>query len=485
MLKNQLQEEVHVATSTRDGEDDDEDDEDSVTPDTSTYTSDFEFEQIDTTKEEQQSQQQSQSQLQRLHTLDDPAKFPNAWNLKAMLTLLGSFIGLIGSLGFVNTAGVISTYLSENTLKGESQTTISWIFSLYNFFAFGGCLISGVVFDRFGCRIPVFCGGIAMFLGLLCTSFCYKVWQFILAYGVLAGFGAAFTFGPFIAVLSHWFLSKRALAVGAAYTGGGVGGVIFPLIFRALFPKVGFGWTIRVGAFISLFFLLLGWALVSDRNKEFAEYTEDNIFKQIYDSIDFRIMIKNPLFTVIVTGLLFNGIAFLITLVELPTYSTMRGFSESESYLLIVVFNSFSIPGRIIPSFAADHGFGRFNTFCVINVLSLISFCVIWVPFGHWLKALFVFAGCFGFTSGSVLSLSASLVSSIVKTADVGKGLGTAFFILSLGDLFGLPIASAFINENPESYDHLVYFLTSCAFVGACVSFVSRYMYGGFNLKPV
>lgn len=419
------------------------------------------------------------------HLLDDPSKFPDGWNRTAMTTLLGSFIGLIGTLGFVNTGGVISTYLSENILKHEPQSTIAWIFSLYSFFAFGGCLISGVIFDKFGCRVPVLIGSILMFVGLLCTSWCHTVWQFILAYGVLAGIGAALTFGPFVACLSHWFLKKRALAVGLAYTGGGVGGVIFPLLFRKLFPIVGFGWTIRIGAFVCLFFLLIGWLLVRDRKEEFHEPSDDHMVKQIYDSIDFKILIRNPLFAIIVTGLLFNGLAFLISMVELPTYATVRGYSESESYLLIVVFNSFSIPGRIIPSFAADHGLGRFNTFCIINVMSLIIFCVVWVPFGHHLKALFVFAGFFGFTSGSVLSLSASLVTSIVRTADVGKGLGTAFFILSLGDLFGLPIAGAITNKTPESFDHLVYFLTCCAFVGACVSFVSRYMYAGFNLKFV
>ncbi|KAI5955163.1 hypothetical protein KGF54_001724 [Candida jiufengensis] len=417
--------------------------------------------------------------------LDDPSRFPSGWNTKGILTVLGSFIGLIGSLGFVNSGGVISTYLSQNILVNESQSNINWIFSLYNFFAFGGSILSGPIFDSIGCKIPIFVGSIIMFLGLIATSFCNKLWQFILAYGILTGIGASLSFAPFVAATGHHYLTKRSIAIGLGYTGGGLGGVIFPLIFRKLFPKIGFGWTIRIGGFICLFFLVVGWLLVSDRHEEFHQPQDENIFKQIIHSIDFKILFKNLIFLVVVTGLLFNGLAFLITIVELPTYATIQGFGESKSSLLIVVFNAFSIPGRVIPSYFADHGLGRFNTFCIINVFSLVVFCIIWVPFGHHLQALFVFAGCFGFSSGSVLSLSASLVTSIVQTKDTGKSLGTAFFILSIADLFGLPIAGAITNKTPKSFDNLVYFLTVCAFVGACVSFISRYLYGGFNLRRI
>ncbi|RLV96313.1 putative transporter MCH4 [Spathaspora sp. JA1] len=420
------------------------------------------------------------------HQIDDPHKFSDGWNTRSMLVLFGSFLGMIGSLGFVNSGGVLQTYLLQNTLQNSSSSTVGWIFSVYNFFAFGMTLISGPIFDKIGCKIPIAFGIIVMMVGLVLTSFCKQVYQFILSYGIVTGLGAAFTFGPFISCLSHYFLEKRALAIGASYTGGGIGGVVLPLIFRSLFEKVGFGWTIRIGALICFFFLTVGWILVHDRHEEFKEHSEESIFKQIVGSVDFKILLHHGLFSVIVFGLLFNGLAFLITLVVISSYSTSRGFTDSESYLLVVVFNCFSIPGRIIPSYLADNHLGRFNTFCIINTVSIIAFTVIWLPFGHHLTALFVFAACFGFSSGSVLSLSASLVASIIPTKEIGKGLGTAFFILSIGDLFAIPIAGAITNAGTrKSYDNLVIFLTCCAGVGLLVSLLARYLYGGLNLKRV
>ncbi|EGW35366.1 uncharacterized protein SPAPADRAFT_132466 [Spathaspora passalidarum NRRL Y-27907] len=422
--------------------------------------------------------------LSRHEQLDDPHKFSDGWNRRSLLVLFGSFFGMIGSLGFVNSGGVLQTYLLQNTLKDIPPSTVGWIFSVYNFFAFGMTLISGPIFDKVGCKIPIAFGTVVMTVGLILTSFCTKVYQFILSYGILTGLGAAFTFGPFVSCLSHYFLKKRALAIGASYTGGGIGGVVLPLIFRSLFGKVGFGWTLRIGAFICLFFLVTGWLLVNDRHEEFKEESDESIFKQIVGSVDFKILFHHGLFSVIVFGLLFNGLAFLITLVVISSYSTSRGFSDSDSYLLVVVFNCFSIPGRIIPSILADNYLGRFNTFCMINTFSIIAFTIIWLPFGHHLQALFVFAAAFGFSSGSVLSLSASLVASIIPTSEIGKGLGTAFFILSIGDLFAIPISGAITNSGTrKSYDNLVVFLTCCAGVGWIISFVGRYLYGGLNLK--
>lgn len=438
-----------------------------------------------TSSEIQKFKSSASSKHSTLHLLDDPSNFPDGWNTIAMLTLFGSFLGMIGSLGFVNSGGVMQSYVSEHILINDSQSSIGWIFSIYNLFAFGGLIVSGPLFDKIGCKKPIFIGTILMFCGFLATSFCKKIYQFILAYSILGGMGTSLVFGPFVATLSHFFLTKRALVIGISYTGGGLGGVIFPIMYRELFPKIGFGWTIRIGSFISLFCCVCGWLIIHDRHDEFHDNSDENLFKEVLGSIDFKILFKNRLFSVLVTGLLFNGLIFLISMVELPGYARSQGFDDNKAYLLIVVFNSFSIPGRIIPSYIADNGFGRFNTFVVINLISLIAFTVIWLPFGSNLTALYIFSGVFGFSSGSVLSLSASLIASIVKTKDVGKGLGTAFSILSIGDLIGIPIAGAIATGSSQSFKSLVYFLTACAAIGSAVSFISRFLYGGLNFDRV
>lgn len=420
--------------------------------------------------------------------VDDPDRFPDG-GATANMVLLGSFIGLIGVLAFVNTAGVTENYIATEILPDTDISTIGWIFSIYNFIGFGMTLVSGPIFDKVGCRIPIIIGIILMMVGLMCASVATEVYQFILAYGIVAGLGTAFTFGPFVAVLSHYFYKRRAFAIGFAYIGGAIGGVAFPIMFRELFPKIGFGWTIRIGAFICLALLSVGLALVRDRHKEFYvpdPENKDSIVSQIFKSIDFKIF-KNKVYACLVLALLGNGLAFLVTTTYLTSYAAAFGHSSSASYMLLTVFNGASIPGRVIPSFFADR-FGRFNVVCCISLMSTIVFYTVWVnkASGHTLGGLYTFAALFGFSSGSILSLTPALIGQIFKVEDIGRCTGTAFFVLSFGDLVGIPIGGAITNSKTrDSFDNMVYFVSSCSLFGTITSFSARYLYAGFKKVKV
>lgn len=436
--------------------------------------------------------------------LDDPDTFPEGGR-KANLSVLGAFIGLIGTLGFVNASGVIQSYISSNILMHESESNIGWIFSIYNFMSFGLSLIVGPIFDRIGCKIPIFAGIILQTAGFMCLSVSRELYQFILSYSILGGIGTSLTFSPFLGVCSHHFLRKRAQAIGLAYVGGAVGGIIFPLVFRSLFPKLGFGWAIRISAFMVFAFLTIGWLLVVDRadelnkiermkvEKETGIEVSDNdgasqIVLQILQSIDLMVF-KDKIYSLLVLSLLGNGFAFLISLTYIPSYASANGAGQSASFLLMVVFNSMSIPGRIIPGILADK-YGRFNTLCIINLLSTMAFFIVWLPppVGHKLIGIYIFSGFYGFTSGSILSLAPACIGQICETKDFGKRYGTAYFALSFGDLIGIPIGGVIIGASKsqiKGFDNLVIFISVLSFVGTVSAFGARILYKGFKFMAV
>ena len=70
-------------------------------------------------------------------------------------------------------------------------------------------------------------------------------YQFLLSFGLLAGLSSSLLFTPNISAIGHWFQRRRALATGIAFTGGSIGGVIFPLVVLYLAPKIGFPLAIR------------------------------------------------------------------------------------------------------------------------------------------------------------------------------------------------------------------------------------------------
>ena len=65
--------------------------------------------------------------------------------------------------------------------------------------------------------------------------------------------------------VSTYFLKKRGAALGPVAAGSSLGGVIFPIMVIHLIPEVGFGWTMRICAFMILALLLFANLTVRSR----------------------------------------------------------------------------------------------------------------------------------------------------------------------------------------------------------------------------
>lgn len=57
--------------------------------------------------------------------------------------------------------------------------------------------------------------------------------------------------------MRDWFSKKRAAAFGICSTGSSLGGVIFPIMLNRLIRQIGYGWTMRISAFLILGLLVI------------------------------------------------------------------------------------------------------------------------------------------------------------------------------------------------------------------------------------
>jgi hypothetical protein len=171
---------------------------------------------------------------------------------RAWLVVLGSWLALSASLGLMNTIATFQTYVSAHQLAGRSQGEIGWIFGLHAFLAFFLGVYIGPVFDKHGPRWLVATGTALLFAALMLLSVSTELWHFLLTFGVLAGSASALLFTPSFAAVGHFFKRRRGFATGVAATGGGIGGVVWPLVLPRLFDAVGYTWAVRVLALVSL-----------------------------------------------------------------------------------------------------------------------------------------------------------------------------------------------------------------------------------------
>ncbi len=65
--------------------------------------------------------------------------------------------------------------------------------------------------------------------------------------------------------ISTWFFKNRALAFGVVASGSSLGGVIFPIMVERLVREVGFGWAMRIAAFLILGMMIIANLTVKSR----------------------------------------------------------------------------------------------------------------------------------------------------------------------------------------------------------------------------
>ena len=144
---------------------------------------------------------------------------------------------------------VVSTYLVMTANGGMFLLVVSlkqmagdfgWprsVPSLAYAFFFAGTGIGGIAmgywYDRSGAG-PVTLLGLTMIgTGAMLASSVDSRWQLYLVYGVMIGLlGYASIYGPLSINVMRWFDHRRGLAVGLVTAGEGIGGTIWPPVFR-------------------------------------------------------------------------------------------------------------------------------------------------------------------------------------------------------------------------------------------------------------
>ncbi|KAL2062256.1 hypothetical protein VTL71DRAFT_6522 [Oculimacula yallundae] len=357
-------------------------------------------------------------------------------NVTAYLQVVGAFFLAFNSWGIANTFGAYQNYYENAILKDETPSRISWIGSVQAFLLLllGG-LLAGPIFDAGHLRGLVITGTIASVFGMMMTSICKEYYQVFLAQGLVVGFGSGCMLLPSVAVFPQYFTKRRALTTGLAAAGSSLGGVIYPTIFHELQPKIGFGWTTRVIAFIMLGTLMVPIAVM--KAKVFPS-TRRPLF-------DFKVLRNIPyvLFTI---GEFFGFMGMYIPFYYITSYSTENKIANANlSFYLLTVINAASIFGRIVPNFIADisgplNMCGPFVLFC-----GIIAFC--W-PSVTSIGEMIPFCLFYGFFSGTFVSLTGPSIATLSTDLSlVGTHMGMSFAAASFGLLIGNPVAGLLLDS--------------------------------------
>ena len=397
----------------------------------------------------------------------DPGPPPDG-GLRAWTQAFMGHLVVFNVWGYITTYGVFQAYYV--TTFEEPPSKISWVGSTQIFLLFFIGTFSGRATDAGLFRLVYILGSIFFLIGVFMTSICTKYWQLFLAQGVCTGLGNGLLFCPTVALLTTYFTKNRALAISITASGTATGGIVFPVIFQQLLPKIGFPWTIRVIGFIMMVILGTSFAFMRTRlpPRKSGPFVEWAAFTEL----------PYALFSVAMF-LVFWALYFAFY--YLPSFGRdiiQISYSNSINNLLIV--NGVGLFGRIIPGYLSDRFTGPMNLLIVFTFFTgVLLFC--W-PAVQDRGALVAFSVLYGLTGAGIQSLfPATLTSLTPDLKKAGVRIGMVFSVVSFASLTGPPIAGALIQQANGKYIGAQAFAAVSMLVGSIIVLLIRIVKEGWK----
>jgi MFS family permease len=363
--------------------------------------------------------------------------------------VIASFLIIMASVGMFLSVGVFFKPLLNDFGWTRAVTSAPLAISvLVTGFA---AVVAGRLADRFGPRIVVTACGILTGSGYLLMSNLHSLWQLYLYFGLFIGAGAAVTV-PLLSTVPKWFVKRRTAMTGLIAAGGGVGGLIMPLLASWLISIYSWQRTYFVMGIIFLVIVLTAAQFLKKSPEEAGggQATKTSKPVDIHKKVENRwlqSMLRTPQFWLMI--ILFFAFGFVVTTisVHIVNHATDLHISPTAGAGILSIANGLSVVGSIIFGVIGDRlGNKRLfvYTFFVLaaSLFSLLFLGELWM--------LNIFAVVFGLAFGSGLAQAPALVARFFGTATLGVIFGIISFCQTLGASLGSYLAGLIYDISQD-----------------------------------
>ena len=319
---------------------------------------------------------------------------------------------------------------------GASRSATATVFAITTFLFFGFGIVSGPLSDRYGPKRLLLAASVIMGGGLVLTSRVDTLWLGYLTYGIGVGLGGGLYVTPGFAVVGAWFDRSRAMALGVASAGSGLGTLVLVPTANRLIGAYGWRTAYLILGCVAFVVLVTASAIV-ERPPVAPPARGDHPLRAATTTRAFRLLFVSGL---LMSLALFAAFAFVVPFAE------DRGVSSNAAALLVSIVGASSVAGRVALS-------GLVRRW---GPLRLYQACLAVQPFAYlvWLTAdgryvlLAVFAGLLGLSYGGYVALGPTVIADLFGVVGLGALLGVLYFGSALGGLGGPPLAGVLAERG-------------------------------------
>ncbi|MEQ9619558.1 MAG: MFS transporter [Deltaproteobacteria bacterium] len=368
--------------------------------------------------------------------------------------------------------GVFLPYLNEDF--GLSRATGSSLFSFRSLVQAPGFILAGRLIDKFDPRAVIFGGGLIAALGMFFSGVATSSWELYVSYGFFVGLGDAVLYITCVAVVSRWFVRRRALAIGIITTGVPLSGLITNPLTAWLINGFGVRNALFALGGIMIVALLAAFVLrARPEDKNLKPYGEENDGhedkKNLANEMDerdwtAREALSTPGYWLMYSMYFLGFTTFLIIVTQFYNFEIDLKIPAIAAAGPAAAIGLGSIIGRTILSsiLAEVLEYRKVILFCFLaqgsSIILLLIFENIW--------AFYIFGFLFGFFYSAWVPFFPTLLGKFYGLGALGTiyGIfGTSYSIAAIGG----PLIAGYVHDITGSYFYPFLFTVFCCYLAA------------------
>jgi MFS family permease len=357
--------------------------------------------------------------------------FPTPWLIAAIsFVVLGFSRGLHSSFGVFYVALLDTFHWSRGATAGVFSVVLAVDAILSP--------VAGHLLDRYGPKQIAGFGCLALASGLFLSSYIQHLWQFYIFFGLISALGFTFTgMIPHIFLVSEWFSSNRASAIGVVYAGTGVGILLLAPFSEWLLSN--FGWARAFQTFAAMVLILLlplVWSFY-----QHGPYGETLRSKKGFRASDnqwtAKLALRSLQFWLLFAARIGAASGTTVIITHQVAHVVDVGYSKLLAASIFGLAGITSSFGRVIFGFIADllTKQAAYTLNIAMTVIGVGALMILRNPSQTWL--LYVYVIFFGIGFGSRAVIFSALTADIFSGKGFGSILGYSTVAVGVGGALG------------------------------------------------
>lgn len=365
---------------------------------------------------------------------------PTPWLVASLaFVVLGFSRGIHSSFGVFNVA-LLDAF-------GWSRGATAGIFSVVLIVDAVLSPVVGYLLDRYGTKKISVAGCFALILGLILSSQVSELWQLYVCFGVILAVGFTFVgMVPHVFLVSEWFSTKRASAIGFVYAGTGLGIMLLAPLSEWLISNYGWARAFEIYALVVLVGLLpVVWIFY--QHGPYGQHVRHRPEKKAGENQwTAKLALQSLQFWLLFIARIAAAAGTTVIVTHQVAHVVDVGFSKLLSASIFGLAGVTSSFGRVIFGFIADRlsKQAAYTLNIVMTIVGVGALMILHDPSQAWL--LYVYVIFFGIGFGSRAVIFSALTADLFSGKGFGSILGYSTVAVGVGGALGSWLGGAFYD---------------------------------------